>query len=218
MIAEERIFGSRGELADALARDVEADLARALAARGTALLAVSGGSTPALFFERLSHAPIDWRKVRVTLVDERQVPETSDRSNARLVRQHLLRHEAAAATFIPLYDNPDATKLPAFDVVILGMGSDGHTASFFPGGDRLQEAIDPGGRERLISITAPGAGEPRLTFTLPALLAAGTISLHIEGAHKREVLKRALEAGPQAEMPVRAVLLSPKPMTLYWCP
>uniref|UniRef100_UPI003784C0FB 6-phosphogluconolactonase n=1 Tax=Aestuariivirga sp. TaxID=2650926 RepID=UPI003784C0FB len=93
MIAEERIFGSRGELADALARDVEADLARALAARGTALLAVSGGSTPALFFERLSRAPIDWRKVRVTLVDERQVPETSDRSNARLVRQHLLRHE-----------------------------------------------------------------------------------------------------------------------------
>jgi 6-phosphogluconolactonase len=154
----------------------------------------------------------------VTLVDERQVPETSDRSNARLVRQHLLRHEAAAATFIPLYDNPDATKLPAFDVVILGMGSDGHTASFFPGGDRLQEAIDPGGRERLISITAPGAGEPRLTFTLPALLAAGTISLHIEGAQKREVLKRALEAGPQAEMPVRAVLRSPKPMTLYWCP
>jgi 6-phosphogluconolactonase len=218
MIAKELIFNSRQELAEALAGDVEAELNRALAARGEALLAVSGGSTPALFFERLSHAPIDWSSVRVTLVDERQVPLSSERSNARLVHEHLLRNRAAKATFIPLFDNPDAARLPGFDVVILGMGTDGHTASFFPGGDRLREAIDPASHERLIGITAPGAGEPRLTFTLPALIGARAIMLHIEGAQKQEVLRRALEGGPETEMPVRAVLRSKAPITLYWCP
>lgn len=218
LIEAERIFEAREALAETLARDVADELQRAIEAKGRATLAVSGGSTPKLFFEKLSEIDIPWSRVSVTLVDERQVPETSERSNARLVRTHLLKGKAAAARFVPLVDNPEAEKIAAFDVAVLGMGNDGHTASFFPGGDRLAEAIDAGTAKRLIAITAPGAGEPRLTFTLPVLEQAGRLALHIEGAEKQQVLKKALAEGPESEMPVRAVLRSTAPVTLYWCP
>jgi 6-phosphogluconolactonase len=218
LIEAERIFEAREALAETLARDVADELARAIEAKGRATLAVSGGSTPKLFFERLSEIDIPWSRVSVTLVDERQVPETSERSNARLVRRHLLRSRAAAASFIPLVDNPDAGRAPPFDVAILGMGNDGHTASFFPGADRLGEALDPGSGKQLVEINAPGAGEPRLTFTLPTLEQAGRLALHIEGAEKQEVLRKALGEGPAEDMPVRAVLRSRTPLTLYWCP
>jgi 6-phosphogluconolactonase len=218
LIEAERIFGAREALAETLARDVADELARAIEAKGRASLAVSGGATPTLFFEKLSVIDIAWSRVSITLVDERQVPETSERSNAGLVRRHLLQNRAAAAHFIPLVGNPDAGKMPPFDVAILGMGNDGHTASFFPGGDRLAEALDVNSRRTLIEMTAPGAGEPRLTFTLPALQSAGRLALHIEGAEKKQVLTRALAEGPAEEMPVRAVLRSPSPLTLYWCP
>ena len=218
LIEAERIFDAREALAETLARDVADELERAIEAKGRATLAVSGGTTPKLFFEKLSVIDIPWSRVSVTLVDERQVPESSERSNARLVRQHLLQNKAAAARFVPLVDNPDAENIPAFDVAVLGMGNDGHTASFFPGGDTLAEAIDAETRKRLIAITAPGAGEPRLTFTLPVLAQAGRLALHIEGAEKKQVLKQALAEGPQEDMPVRAVLRGPAPVTLYWCP
>jgi 6-phosphogluconolactonase len=218
LIEAERIFEARETLAETLARDVADELARAIEAKGKATLAVSGGSTPKLFFEKLSIADIPWSRVSVTLVDERQVPETSERSNARLVRQHLLKNKAASAHFVPLVGNPDAEKVPPFDVAILGMGNDGHTASFFPGGDRLAEALDAESTCKLIEMKAPGAGEPRLTFTLPTLQSAGRLALHIEGAEKKQVLKKALGDGPQEEMPVRAVLRSDAPVTLYWCP
>ena len=218
MIEAEQIFDARDALADALANDVAAELRRAIAAKGRATLAVSGGSTPKLFFERLSQADLPWQRVMVTLVDERQVPETSERSNARLVRQHLLQNKAAAAQFVPLFENAEAAKALRFDVAVLGMGSDGHTASFFPEADRLKEAIDSGTSQRLIAITAPGAGEPRLTFTLPVLEASGRLALHIEGDDKKHVLDKALADGPEEDMPVRAVLRSATPITLYWCP
>ena len=218
MIEDERIFETREALAEALARDVADELTGAIAIKGTATLAISGGSTPKLFFEKLSGIDLPWPRVSVTLVDERQVPDTSERSNARLVREHLLQNKAAAAKFIPLAGNPDAEKAPPFDLAILGMGNDGHTASFFPGGDRLAEALDHNGSARLLEINAPGAGEPRLTFTLPVLEAAGRLKLHIEGAEKKDVLRKALGHGPTEDMPVRAVLRSAAPMTLYWCP
>ena len=218
MIEAERIFEAREALAETLARDVADELSRAIEAKGRATLAVSGGTTPRLFFEKLSMIDIPWSRVAVTLVDERQVPETSERSNARLVRQHLLQNRAAAARFVPLVDNPDAEKMPAFDIAVLGMGNDGHTASFFPGGDTLAEAIDAETSKRLIAITAPGAGEPRLTFTLPVLEQAGRLALHIEGTEKKQVLKKALAEGPEEDMPVRAVLRGAAPVTLYWCP
>lgn len=218
MIEAERIFTAREALAEQLARDVAEELERAIEAKGKATLAVSGGSTPKLFFDRLSQQDVPWHRVTVTLVDERQVPETNDRSNARLVRESLLKNGAAAATFVPLFGNDDASNAAPFDVAVLGMGSDGHTASFFPGGDRLADALDSDTSERIIEIKAPGAGEPRLTFTLPVLEAAGRLKLHIEGTDKKTVLDKALSEGPEEDMPIRAILRSTTPVTLYWCP
>ena len=218
MIANRRIFDSGAALAEALALDVASWLQEVIHEKSSAVIAVSGGSTPKAFFNLLSTQKLDWSKVTITLVDERTVPEDNPRSNARLLRDNLWRNEAAAAQFVPLYLNPFIDRIAPFDVVILGMGNDGHTASFFPGGDNLAKAIDPTNLDAVIPMNAPSAGEPRLTFTLSRLLAAKRLCLHIQGQDKMQVLEKALGGMDQMEMPVRAVLHSPMPLDLYWCP
>jgi 6-phosphogluconolactonase len=218
MIETRQKFKSGLELATALAQDVAIWLRAAIVEKDFAVLAVSGGSTPKPFFAALSQLKLEWSKVQITLVDERQVAEDNERSNAKLVKEVLLQNQAAAAQFVPLYQNPNAANLSRFDVVILGIGNDGHTASFFPGGDNLGAALDLDQVHSVIPMNAPGAGEPRLTFTLPRLLAARRLCLHIQGEDKLVVLEKALSGNDQMEMPVRAVLHSPKPTTLYWCP
>lgn len=219
-------------LASHLAQSVAADLGAAIDQDGRASLAVSGGSTPVKFFQALSaHDEIDWSKVTVTLVDERWVDADSDRSNARLVRRNLLQHGAAEARFVPLFADgaePDDAAIARvnaalrdvphpFAAVVLGMGNDGHTASFFPGGDKLGAALSDEGPA--IAIKAPGAGEARVTVTLPYLLGTGALYLHIEGAEKAATLARALDKGQVDQMPIRAVLRqSAKPVTVFWCP
>jgi 6-phosphogluconolactonase len=219
LIAERKLFASKQELAAALASDVAASLSTAITDRGHAQLALSGGTTPKLFFHELAHIKIDWSRVTITLVDERCVPVTDERSNARLVREHLLRLRAASAKFVQLYGghgNPQA--LGPFDVVVLGMGTDGHTASFFPGGDNLNEALDVVTTKRIVTMTAPGAPEKRLTFTLPILLDSNFVVLHIEGEDKKKALAEAEKPGPVKDMPIRAFLRAREPIILYWCP
>ena len=214
------IFDNSDALATGLAETVSDALAQAIAARGRAVLAVSGGSTPLKFFEALSRLPLSWEQVTIMLVDERMVPASSERSNAKLAREHLIKNQAASAFFVPMYsggfDDGDAAhqietvlkraRLTPPDFVVLGMGNDGHTASFFPGGDRLKDAIDPAQSALVLPMHADGAGEARLTLTLPVLLAAKRLALHIEGTGKRAVLDRALADGTRAEdMPIRAV-------------
>jgi 6-phosphogluconolactonase len=223
-----RTFPDKQHLAEALAEAVAANLKAGIAARGAASVAVSGGSTPAPFFRTLaSRDDVQWDKVTVTLVDERWVDESSDRSNARLVKANLLQGRAETARFVPLYQGgaPDATKagraqaaVPApLDVAILGMGNDGHTASFFPGGDTLEEALTAAGP--VVVINAPGAGEPRVTLTLKHLLASRALYLHIEGEEKVKTLERASAEGPVEDMPVRAILRqTTTPLTIFWCP
>ena len=154
----------------------------------------------------------------MTLVDERQVPDDSPRSNAKLVKESLLQDKAAAARFVPLFQNLAAADLPDFDIAILGMGNDGHTASFFPQGDKLAAALDVNGKTAILEMNAPAAGEPRLTFTLPKLLAAQHLFLHIQGQDKMAVLDQALSGTDSLEMPIRAVLYAKTPVELYWCP
>ena len=229
MAIERHDFASTEALAEALADAVANDLAEGIATRGTGVLAVSGGSTPKRFFKALSQRVLDWSNVIVTLVDERWVDPSSDRSNAKLVDDLLLTGEAASARFVPLWsggDEPtDASvaetnaklgRLPhPFDAVILGMGNDGHTASFFPGGDTLDAALNSGGPA--LPLKAPGAGEPRITLTLPVLLDTRSLYLHIEGAEKAATLDKAMSAGPVEDMPVRAVLRqSDTPVHIYF--
>lgn len=224
-----QIFATRAALAENLAQDTANALAARLRTEAKAMLAVSGGSTPMMFFETLSRMRLDWSRIAVILVDERWVPEDHSRSNAALVRRRLLVNEAVAASFIPLYNGastPEAgrdaqEKLLAAQplplaAAILGMGEDGHTASFFPDGDHLSAALAPVPGRLLETMAAPGASEPRITLTLPVLLQAGFLALHIEGERKREVLAQAQQPGAVARMPVRAVL--PCNPSIYWCP
>src|SRR5690606_9335434 len=205
MTIDRRTFADKPTLAKELAEAVADRIRTAIAERGVAAIAVSGGSTPGRFFQALGKTKdIDWEKVVVTLVDERWVDETSDRSNAQLVNEKMLQGPAAVARFFPLYSGgaePDAdavartnallADLPSpFAAVVLGMGNDGHTASFFPGGDTLDEALT--GQGPALAIRAPGAGEPRITFTLPRLLKTDGLYLHIEGDEKADVLDAAL--------------------------
>ena len=217
----------------ALAERVAVRLRAGLIERGRAVLAVSGGSTPKEFFSRLAQAALDWENVQVTLVDERWVPDSDERSNARLVKSLLLQHAASAAQFVPLYTGAptpedglaeanariDALPLP-FDAVILGMGDDGHTASFFPGGDHLAEALDPDGRARVLPMRAPAAGEPRITLSLPTLLDTRALYLLVSGEKKRDLLADVrLGLDTAKNYPVRAVLTQQRvPVAVYWCP
>ena len=220
-------FPDGDAVAQALAQAVADDLRTALALRGQASIALSGGTTPRRFLQALSRQPLDWANVTVTLVDERWVDDRHERSNARLVKEYLLQDAAADARFVPLYRpaaSPDevladvAAALPAtLDVVVLGMGGDGHTASFFPGGDRLADAMDPATTATVLPMRAPGAGEPRITLTLPVLRDAGRLYLHIEGGEKRQVLQQALSGqGAGAGYPIRAVLQALRaPLQVY---
>ncbi len=225
-------FADGATLANRLAARVAEALAAAIATRGSAAMAVSGGSTPKAFFQALSKRPLDWDKVTITLVDERFVPADDPRSNHLLVAANLLQNDAAQARFLPLY-HPASTVEDAaaiataavrdignpFDVVILGMGNDGHTASFFPDGDNLARALDPATPRGVMTMEAQGAGEPRLTFTFSSLRDARLLVLHIEGDGKKAVLEKAEQAGPETDMPIRAVLRrAASPVEIYWAP
>lgn len=214
---------------EALAQRIAGLLEEALAARGAATMILSGGRSPVPLFERLAATPLDWPRIAVSLADERWLPADHPDSNEGLVRRHLLRDEARDARLVGLYTGaatPEAGEaecamrlagLPQpFAVVVLGMGDDGHTASLFPGAARLAAALAPTAGP-CCAIRAPGAPQPRMTLTLPALLGAERILLAIQGAAKRAVYERALGAGPVEELPVRAVLRQvATPVEVYW--
>lgn len=200
-----------GQLAEFLRRDEKATLA------------VPGGTTPGPVFDTLSGVDIDWANVAVLPTDERWVPETSERSNTRLLRERLIRGRAAQARLIPLYAPAETPEemLPALEdgirphlpisVLLLGMGTDMHVASLFPGADRLDEAL-AANAPLLLPMRAEAAGEPRVTLTAPVLKGAFNIHLLITGTEKREALERAQGLSVQ-EAPVRAIL---DRATVHW--
>ena len=232
MTANMHAFANGAELAGKLADKVAETLSAAITVRGSASIAVSGGSTPKAFFQALSSRSIDWPKVTVALVDERFVPADNPRSNHLLVQENLLKDKAAAANFLPLYQAAASVEEAAviatektnsighpFDIAILGMGNDGHTASFFPGGSNLKTALDPNTPRGIITMEAEGAGEPRLTFTFSSLQDARLLVLHIEGEGKKDVLAKAEAPGEETEMPIRAMLRrAASPVEIYWAP
>ncbi len=222
-------FDDGDSLAKWLAGHVAKTLSAAIQQKGKASLAVSGGSTPIRFFKTLSHEELDWKNVSITLVDDRCVPTSSLRSNQRLVTLDLLQGAAAQASFTGLYrDGKNADRLDKIeaglrpllpiDVLVLGMGTDGHTASLFPGGDNLQEATNAATKKIVIHMNAPATEEKRITLTAPVLWSATEIVLHIEGAKKREVLDAALAAGDPAVMPIRYILQKRPDLRVVWAP
>lgn len=228
----EHRFPDATALAHALSGEIEVDLREAIGARGAASLVLSGGRTPRRLYEQLGAEKLDWTKVWVTLADERWVETTSDQSNEKLVRDTLLKGEAAAARFSGL-KNPAPTpeagadwatralqRIPRpFDVVVLGMGDDGHTASLFPGSLALARALDPSAAPACVAVNSLTAPHARMSMNLAALLDARRIILHIEGEQKWQVYLRARSPGAAAELPVRAVLHRKEtPVDVFWAP
>ena len=205
-----------------LANRLAGELRSCLARHDHASFAVPGGTTPGPIFDNLCAADLDWSRVHVMLTDERWVPEDSPRSNTRLVRERLLTDRAAAARFVPFYtgdDTPEAAldtladtlapELP-LSVLLLGMGADMHTASIFPGADRLADALH--GTAPLVPMRAPGAPEPRLTLSGAVLRDAMSTHVVITGAEKRKALDRARGLPPE-EAPIALVL---RQATVHW--
>ena len=219
-------------LSHALSGEIKVDLEEAIQVRGVASLVVSGGRTPARLFEQLRTEKVDWRHVWVALADERWVDTNDAASNERLVREHLLTGAAAAARFVGLKNpapTPEAgadwawralSRVPRpYDVIVLGMGNDGHTASLFPGSLALARALDAGAPPGCVAVNALTAPHARVSLNLAALLDARRIILHIEGEAKWQIYQKARAAGSTNELPVRAVLHQQEvPVDVYWSP
>lgn len=222
-------FNTRDELDDALANKVAKELIQAIAEKGKASLAVSGGSTPKGFFNKLSQFDLAWNKVTVTLADERWVDFESDASNTRLVHESLLQNKAEKAVFFHLkrgeFTKDTLVELNAeakmsilpFDVLILGMGEDGHTASLFPCSDQIKQSLDESNPEALMKVVPKTAPNDRVTFTFSTLIQSKNIILHICGDNKKVVLDEANSGNDFFEMPIRAFLQSENIQTqVYW--
>lgn len=213
--------------ADALAQAIADRLGAAIAERGTATIALSGGRSPAAVFEALRHVVLPWDKVVITQVDERWVPMDHPDSNSQLIRRHLLQGAAAAARFVPMKNDAataragqpeceaalQALPLP-FDVMLLGMGEDGHTASLFPEATELQDGLST--QALTLAVTPPAAPHERMSLSARGLLESRVLILQIGGAAKEAVYRAALGQGPVEDMPIRAILRQTKVPVEVW--
>lgn len=214
---------SAARLADAVANNLRETLTK----QDRAVLAVSGGKSPIAFFQALNQADLDWSRVDVTLVDERIVPTAHADSNTALVHQNLLQNRAAAANWLPLIDNAvdegslkNTTQAVEFalthfrqpDILILGMGGDGHTASIFPQAPQFDDAVRADYPQPLLHTSPITAPHERISMTLAAIERTPHIYLAIAGAEKRQVFDQAAQNKSQT-FPISHVLHSKKAQT-----
>lgn len=227
-----RCFHRRDELARALAATVGETLDAACAARGEGTFIAAGGHTPGATYRALSRFDLPWEKVTLTLTDERWVALDHPASNEAMLRRELLHAGAAGARVISLMTHAGTPEKAApdiehrlnklsrpCDVVMVGMGEDGHIAALFPHADGLAQALDPYSGKLCQAIRHTSAGRPRLTLTAHALLQTRRLILVFFGYRKRGMFERAL-AGPDVlDKPV-CILLNQEqvPLDVYWAP
>ncbi len=226
-------FASRDVMAERLADSIAARLDLAIADQGNASIALSGGSTPAGLYDALSRRDLDWSTVTAALVDERWVPPDAEGSNETFVRNCLKKNKAAPVTVLGLWSDEVSPKegLPAaqarykkvtspFDAVVLGMGVDGHAASWFPGAQGLGAALANRGPDlavvRANRSAVTGDHLDRMTLTLSAVKDAAFVCLLLSGEEKRDVYMRAIEDGPVEDMPVRAIIRARPDLYVAW--
>jgi 6-phosphogluconolactonase len=212
-------FERKETLVGELSENIAKNLQEAIEKRGSATLMVSGGSTPKPLFEKLREIDIEWEKVTVGLCDERWVKSDHEDSNELFVKTYLLQDRAERAKFIGLFLESKSAKeaqrdcsllvkerLSPFDVLILGMGSDAHTASLFPNNPKLKEGLDLDNKEYCIDIEPDTVPHKRMSLTRSAILSAEHLYLHFEGEEKLAVYKEALKIDDIYMMPIRSIL------------
>ena len=225
-------YDSLDELADAVAGDVGFIVDSAIDARGSSLIAVPGGNTGPTVFGKLAAQKLPWKKVTIIPTDDRLVPMEDERSNVRAIAKAFL---PAGARVIPvateiadykLAGNSADARLQDFpwppDLVWLGMGKDGHTASICAGPD-LQTALDAPKARRAVGVMpdplpaeAPVA---RVTLTRAAILSARTVLITITGEEKRALLEQAIADGQSSKLPIGRVLAeADQPIDIHWAP
>ena len=216
-------------LASDLSHSIGKILTETIKTRGRASMALSGGITPIPLFKELSLLNIDWMKVDLTLTDERWVDPKNKNSNELLVRTYLIKNKASKVNFIPLKNASKTAKdgkknseemlknitLP-FDVIVLGMGSDGHTASLFPCSDELPDAMNLNNLNYLISISPKSAPYQRISLTAKMIIDAKNVFLHLNGSNKLHTLENAMELKNSSKTPIYAFLESG--LNIYWSP
>lgn len=210
-------------MATELARHVSATLRRILGVQTSAVLAVSGGKSPITFFQALSMQDLPWHAIRITLVDDRCVPNNHTDSNAVLVRKHLMCNYAKSATFSPLIDWDERDPAPdlevvadratahlkslgGVDVVVVGMGPDGHTASLFPFAPQLKAGLDLGAAPGCLHVSPQTAPHERISLNLSAILAADTVCVAIGGGADKHAVYRGAKEATTNNYPVSHVL------------
>ena len=216
-------FDSKELLAQNLALKILHELSLAIEKKGYASVAFSGGSTPKKLFETLSRSVFAWEKVRVTLVDERWVDASSAQSNEKLIKDNLLQNEASKATFIALMSKEESAKdalealqktlhdsIEKLDVVVLGMGEDAHTASFFPNAPELEFALST--KESCCATTANAQPKERMTLSRHYLLQATTLILHIEGKNKKNIFMSATNSDDTTTQPIISMMQQTNPI------
>lgn len=206
-----KTFDSNEQLSERLSQQIATQLTDAIERRGHAYLVVSGGNTPKPLFQRLSTTDIDWRHVTILLADERWVLPDSNDSNDKLIKTVLLKNNAAKARYIGLFTghqnainaapvlSAQLNALPTFDVVILGMGEDGHTASLFPDCAELEQGLSS--NDAVIATQPTKAPYARVSLTKSRLLNSRNIYLHFCGENKLKVLQQVENAG-EAILPI----------------
>lgn len=230
MAISENRESTQAELNSSLAQAIEDRLKHALISRGCASLVVSGGSTPRPLFKMLSELDLPWDKVTITLADERWVASDSADSNEAMLRESFLTNFAAKANFVALKNGAEsaveglikcqldiANIGQPFDLVMLGMGLDGHTASLFPGVS--EAALDLDNPNCCAAISPIEAPHERMTLTAKTLLYSRNIILHIVGEQKWQVYQAASQGTDIDEMPIRVILhQSIVPVDVFWSP
>lgn len=210
----------REALAESVAESIAHTLLEAIERRGRAFTAFAGGATPAPAYARLlEHPELDWARVVVTLTDERLAPSGHPARNEHLMEPF----RAKGASFVSLEEEAVIAGLPEFDVVVLGMGADGHTASLFPGAPELEVAMDPRGERAVMRITPPEpppeAPYPRLTLTVPRLARVRCVDIMITGESKKAIAEQAVGNGDPLHPPIRGVLQAlPVRPEFFWSP
>lgn len=212
--------------AEAVAARIVSLLNEAIEQRGHASLALSGGRGPELFLRRLEQIQLDWEKVTITQVDERWVPPEHEQSNAGLI-QRCMPQVLRRATWLPLYQGrslqADAQHCDAMlktlmpvDVIVLGMGPDGHTASLFPHMPRLADYLSEQAAELCIAVPETAERLARLSMTAAVINQARNKILAVSGEDKRQQLGTALATSDPLALPI-AAFLTPS-MDIFYSP